>query len=83
MTPRRSLSMGAYSEREPDVIGRLMREHELLEPMEGMRALGRLGGITNAVRHGLVGNTRWARSMHATLVRLETGNPACDPRSPR
>ena len=33
MTPRRSLSMGAYSERESDVIGRLMCEHELLEPM--------------------------------------------------
>lgn len=68
MTPRSSLSMGAYSKRESDVVGRLMREHEVIEPLEGMRALGRFGGITDAVRHGLVGNTSWARTMHAAHV---------------
>ena len=61
--------MGAYSKRESFVIERQVREHELLEPLEGMKALDRLGGITNAVRHGLVGYTRWAHSMHAKLVR--------------
>ena len=70
MTQGRSRTKPAYSKHELIDIERCLADRVRVAPLTAvMQARGRRGGVCNAVKNKLVGNTQWARSMHAKLVR--------------